>query len=246
MGSTELSNCSIVVCDAGEKRISSNNTCMKCPLGYYQPKRGENDCIKCGDGQTTEQVGTDTMTGCIPICPAGEEYVSTSKTCKECLLGSYKSEIGNNKACTRCPSGYTTEFTGSISVSNCSLPDCSPGTYRSAGGCKNCTVGTYQDLVSQESCKACPPVKNTTETTGAKSESFCIKLCSAGQQYDRTTDTCQNCPKDFYTNKTISQYCIKCPTGYITYGEGSDSCVKLSVPGTDMSYVQETMKYRYR
>lgn len=55
----------VVVCDAGEKRISSNNTCMKCPLGYYQPKRGENDCIKCGDGQTTEQVGTDTMTDCI-------------------------------------------------------------------------------------------------------------------------------------------------------------------------------------
>uniref|UniRef100_A0A8W8JQE5 EGF-like domain-containing protein n=3 Tax=Magallana gigas TaxID=29159 RepID=A0A8W8JQE5_MAGGI len=251
ISSTELSNCSIVVCDAGEKRISSNNTCMKCPLGYYQPKRGENDCIKCGDGQTTEQVGTDTMTGCIPICPAGEEYVSTSKTCKECLLGSYKSEIGNNKACTRCPGGYTTEFTGSISVSNCSLPDCLPGTYRSAGGCQNCTVGTYQDLNSQESCKPCPSVKNTTETTGAKSESYCIKFCLPGQQYDRTTATCQNCPKDFYTNKTISQYCIKCPDGYITYGEGSDTCVKLSIPDSGTTQapaepVQQTYSFNLK
>lgn len=38
---------------------------MKCPLGYYQPKRGESVCIECGDGQTTEQVGTDTKAGCI-------------------------------------------------------------------------------------------------------------------------------------------------------------------------------------
>lgn len=38
---------------------------MKCPLGYYQPERGESKCIECGDGQTTEQVGTDTKTGCI-------------------------------------------------------------------------------------------------------------------------------------------------------------------------------------
>lgn len=60
---------------------------------------------------------------------------------------------------------------------------------------------------------------------------FSIELCSAGQQYDRTSETCQNCPKDFYTNKTISQYCIKCPTGYITYGEGSDTCIPLSAPG---------------
>lgn len=62
---------------------------------------------------------------------------------------------------------------------------------------------------------------------------FYSEFCSAGQQYDRDSKTCKNCPKDFYTNKTVSQYCIKCPTGYITYGEGSDSCIRLSVPGTD-------------
>lgn len=55
----------VVVCDTGEKRMSHNNTCMKCPLGYYQPERGESVCIECGDDQTTEQVGTDTKTGCI-------------------------------------------------------------------------------------------------------------------------------------------------------------------------------------
>nr|XP_034312620.1 uncharacterized protein LOC105346442 isoform X2 [Crassostrea gigas] len=251
MGSTELSNCSIVFCNAGEKRISSNNTCMKCPLGYYQPNRGESVCIECGDGKTTEQVGTYSKTGCIPICPAGEEYVSTSKTCTECPLGSYKSEIGNNKTCTTCPIAYTTGFTGSISVNNCSFPDCMPGTYRSIGGCKYCPVGTYQDLTSQESCKSCPLLKNTSETTGATSESFCIKFCLPGQQYDRTTATCQYCPKDFYTNKTISQYCIKCPAGYITYGEGSDSCVRLAIQDTGITQapaepVQKTYTFNLR
>lgn len=54
------------------------------------------------------------------------------------------------------------------------VADCISGTYRSAGGCQNCPVGTYQDLKSKESCKACPSDRNTTETTGATSLSFCI------------------------------------------------------------------------
>lgn len=64
---------------------------------------------------------------------------------------------------------------------------------------------------------------------------FFIEFCLPGQQYNRNILTCQYCPKDFYTNKTISQYCIKCPAGYITYGEGSVTCVKLFVPGTDIA-----------
>lgn len=64
------------------------------------------------------------------------------------------------------------------------------------------------------------------------SKLFYSEFCLPGQQYDRTNKTCENCPKDFYTNRTISKYCIKCPKGYITYGEGSDTCVQLSVPGT--------------
>lgn len=54
------------------------------------------------------------------------------------------------------------------------VADCIPGTYRSAGGCQNCPVGTYQDLNFQEFCKACPSDRNTTETTRATSISFCI------------------------------------------------------------------------
>lgn len=54
------------------------------------------------------------------------------------------------------------------------VADCLPGTYRSTGGCQNCPEGTYQDQNSQESCKNCPLDRNTTETTGATSENFCI------------------------------------------------------------------------
>lgn len=55
----------VVVCEAGEKRIGSNNTCMKCPLGYYQPERGQSDCIQCLTDQTTEQEGRINQADCI-------------------------------------------------------------------------------------------------------------------------------------------------------------------------------------
>lgn len=42
-----------------------------------------------------------------------------SKICKECFLGSYKLEIGNNKVCIRCLSGKIIEFIGLIFVSYC-------------------------------------------------------------------------------------------------------------------------------
>ncbi|XP_062571486.1 proprotein convertase subtilisin/kexin type 5-like, partial [Saccostrea cucullata] len=232
-GSTIASNCSIIVCEAGEKRISSNNTCMKCPVGYYQPARGQSDCLQCPAMQTTEQEGTIIQTDCVPICQKGEEFNSVSKTCKKCDLGYYKSSVGNSESCTKCPNGNTTLITGSISSGACNITDCSPGTYRSSGaGCKECPVGTFQDQQSQTSCKNCPSNKNTTETSGATSESHCIVLCENGTEYDRTSGNCLECPKDFYTNRSISQYCIKCPSGFITYGSKSSVCYRQPVTVT--------------
>ncbi|XP_062589722.1 sushi, von Willebrand factor type A, EGF and pentraxin domain-containing protein 1-like, partial [Saccostrea cucullata] len=166
------------------------------------------------------------------ICPPGEEFNSTSKTCGKCALGYYKSTTGNSEPCTKCPDGNTTLVIGSVSSAACNISDCLPGTYRSSGaGCKECPAGTFQDEKSQTSCQKCPANKNITETTGATSDSYCIVSCGDGSQYDRTLDNCTACPKDFYTNRKISQYCIKCPSGFITYGAGSSECVPQA-PGT--------------
>ena len=54
-----------VVCEAGEKRMASSNTCEKCPIGEYQPMRGQSSCMPCVSGNTTEAVGTDVMTKCV-------------------------------------------------------------------------------------------------------------------------------------------------------------------------------------
>nr|XP_022318820.1 sushi, von Willebrand factor type A, EGF and pentraxin domain-containing protein 1-like [Crassostrea virginica] len=241
-GSTNLSNCSIVVCNTGEMRVV-NNTCMKCAVGSYQPNRGEDMCIKCGDGQTTQMEGTVDMASCVPICPVGEEYDSSTKTCKKCPLGYYKSQTGNSDSCQKCPVGYTTSSTGSISSNNCTVPDCLVGTYRSSGGCKNCSIGQYQDQTSQTQCKDCPNDKNTTESEGATSIDYCIKFCAPGQEYDRSTGNCKNCPKDFYTDRSISQYCLKCPPGHITYGEGSTTCVAAP---TQTPVVEQKLTYTFK
>ena len=53
------------MCNTGEMRVVNNNTCMKCAVGSYQPNRGEDMCIKCGDGQTTQMEGTVDMASCV-------------------------------------------------------------------------------------------------------------------------------------------------------------------------------------
>ena len=55
------------------------------------------------------------------ICPAGKEFSSSTKTCKECSLGYYKNQTGNSDSCQKCPVGYTTSSTGSIHPKNCSV-----------------------------------------------------------------------------------------------------------------------------
>ncbi|XP_061175629.1 proprotein convertase subtilisin/kexin type 5-like [Saccostrea echinata] len=194
-GSTLPSDCSIVVCEAGEKRISSNNTCMKCPVAYYQPNRGQSVCLQCSAKQTTEQEGTVYQADCVPICQPGEEFNSTVKTCGKCALGYYKSAVGNSEPCTKCPDGKTTLTTGSISSAACNIMKCATGSYHDTnmGTCKNCSRNFYQDQDGEISCKACPgSVKKFTLSEGSNSQSQCVSECSTNPNYCKNGGTCKS------------------------------------------------------
>ena len=53
----------IAVCAAGSYR--SDNQCFLCPLGQYQPRRGQTQCLQCGPGQTTVLEGSRRAADCV-------------------------------------------------------------------------------------------------------------------------------------------------------------------------------------
>ena len=52
-------------CPAGSYYSSENNTCVKCPLGTYQPAQGQTKCISCGKNLITALSGTVEESDCI-------------------------------------------------------------------------------------------------------------------------------------------------------------------------------------
>jgi hypothetical protein len=53
----------VVVCAEGS--YTSNNRCLPCLLGQYQPARGQNKCLSCPRGQTTLLEGSRSVSDCI-------------------------------------------------------------------------------------------------------------------------------------------------------------------------------------
>lgn len=48
--------------------------------------------------------------------------------CVPCQRGTYREENSTN-SCALCPTDFTTESSGCISLDNCTVPNCPPGTY---------------------------------------------------------------------------------------------------------------------
>ncbi|XP_061181064.1 uncharacterized protein LOC133189681 [Saccostrea echinata] len=63
LGSKSVDQCNIIVCPAGS--YTSNNNCVPCPLGQYQPARGQVQCLKCAQGQTTLLKGSRSPSDCV-------------------------------------------------------------------------------------------------------------------------------------------------------------------------------------
>lgn len=53
----------VAVCPAGS--FSSKNQCSLCPLGRYQPARGQSRCLRCPSGQTTLLEGSRRPSDCV-------------------------------------------------------------------------------------------------------------------------------------------------------------------------------------
>ncbi|KAF6254887.1 hypothetical protein COO60DRAFT_1703096 [Scenedesmus sp. NREL 46B-D3] len=115
-------------------------------------------CDTCPRFMTTEQPLSSSKSDCkalpgyIPV--AGSDPPTGASACP---IGTFKPNIGNDAACTRCPGSTSTTDVGSVSAANCTV--CLPGFggWSPAGpACSLCDPGTYNNG-TLAGCVPCPP-----------------------------------------------------------------------------------------
>ncbi|KAI0213948.1 hypothetical protein LSAT2_000963 [Lamellibrachia satsuma] len=118
-GSLTKDQCNIADCREGAYFSADKQSCIVCPRGEYQDKPWqENGCKKCPDGKTTPSNHSTSVTDCKRDCPSGRELDETTGDCDLCRRGFYKDQAQHFN-CQQCPSGLTTQSTGSTSASDC-------------------------------------------------------------------------------------------------------------------------------
>ncbi|XP_013401500.1 uncharacterized protein LOC106167302, partial [Lingula anatina] len=103
-------------CPAGSYYEESQDSCVKCPIGFYQDKVNQKFCRGCDSGTTTQQIGAHEASLCI-ACPPGTD-LSVNGTCEACPMGTYKN-VSVSITCQVCPVGTTTNFTGATDMDQC-------------------------------------------------------------------------------------------------------------------------------
>jgi hypothetical protein len=214
-------------------RISGQQTCKECPLGYYSAGNGkytyyvlpalptvveawENDidkrtkCIKCDSGKYSDELGSVNESFC-KLCPRGKEqkysdYYMPPKKCTFCPRGKYNNQLGGD--CMYCPPGT---FSDVIGLSTCK--ECEAGKFSNQNGHHSCGVCTDGFSVARASqcnylATTCPAGTHTDVANRA-----CVK-CDAGKFSTIGATTCR------YTNNT-------CPVGTTAYGTNAcQSCTQ--------------------
>lgn len=99
---------------------------QKCDKGTYNAKNNYDTCKACAYGLTTPDIGAGVTSA---DCGMGPGFGKGSDgQIRECPIGTYNNETwqaSNSSACVSCPTGTTTQSTGSDKPEQCNL--CSPG-----------------------------------------------------------------------------------------------------------------------
>ncbi|XP_025092622.1 proprotein convertase subtilisin/kexin type 5-like isoform X1 [Pomacea canaliculata] len=83
-GARSIDACNITDCVLGQYR--TNEGCMNCPKGSYQPLKSQDSCIKCPPGNTTLLTGQVYESACIDDCPDGTAYSMIAMNVNDALL----------------------------------------------------------------------------------------------------------------------------------------------------------------
>ncbi|KAL3875658.1 hypothetical protein ACJMK2_033588, partial [Sinanodonta woodiana] len=223
-GAVSKNDC-IIHCRKGYYK--NNTSCVPCAAGTYKPVRGNIECMRCPEGNTSIQGSID-----CPIlhCVPGKTLYMKSPVCVECPKGTWKSEAGN-MSCTPCVPSRTTGSTGANSSNMCDKALCVAGEQfnNSTGKCDKCPRGFYKaaneniqnfDIIQ---CVSCPTGK-TTVTTGSSSLEDCkLDVCQPGLYRPEGNTSCSPCPIGQYQPASDQTHCLNCTAGYITSEPNSTS-----------------------
>ena len=193
-------------CPAGTFASKDMHMCTLCPRGWYQDSTRQASCRQCPDGTYTKQMGSKSLTDCIPVCGYGMYSATGLVPCLQCPSNTYSGSppIDGFKECQNCPQNTYTYSAGSTTINECRVK-CPAGTYSETGlePCAPCPTNFFQELEGQTTCKECSS-KERTLRPGALSR----EACSAGQC---SSITCQNGGVCIVLNHEPSCYC---PAGF--------------------------------
>ena len=214
-------------CSPG-KYYTSNNGCLPCQWGHFQPHAGQSFCDECQAGQYADTLGLMTCKTCLPgqYTPGANSYGHDNAT-------------GFRKYCSIAPVGRYAPLGGMT------LELCAPGTYNNLTGqtaCFDCPMGFYETHYGTSRCvtahhgwvTTCNGVDCTSRADG-------IRRCPAGYFHPRGTQRCDGCPRGKYKDVEETTACtlalkgyyvppdnpvaqLRCSNGTFTANDGSSAC----------------------
>ena len=223
--------------------------CKACPVGLYLDaaanREMQEDCISCGKGKYSNEVGQDSEADCRLCAPGqhndwnsswdGKNYFQRHAACKACPAGKYADNFEMH-FCKNCLPGRYTHLQGQDSVGNCTL--CPSGRWGRKEGadnerhCIRCRVGLFGNasgLTSSEiACHSCKAGEEAgylnlddglwmkDRLAGAQGCAPCSKGFFLSQRH-RESDAAMFCLLCEGSNSTGLDYCPGCPSGQFGY-----------------------------
>ncbi|XP_070552128.1 fibrillin-2-like [Ptychodera flava] len=188
-----------------------------CPSGHYCPS-GSPAGVACPPGTYSNTTGNMDINDCF-----------------NCTAGFYCEGYGNNFVTDECDEGYYCPEGQAVSNPNDYM--CPQGHYCPKGSTEpvRCDSGTYQDEITQATCKTCPQgyfCDNTMEPVVLWQNSTCPNghYCPEGTRYAYEF----KCPRGTFSDRpglNESDDCNPCPGGYFCPEEAMTSYSDLCSPG---------------
>ena len=192
---------------------------VSCPIGYYQPADGANQCLPAQPGTFVSSTGASAAT---PCTPGSYQDGTAAASCKPAQPGSFVSTAGAAVAQT-CPIGTFSDHAGATICTQAPA-----GTFVAIAGAaaaQSCPIGFYQPNAGQSSCLPAQPGSFVSSTGAATAQ-----LCPAGSYQDQSAAaSCKPSPAGFYVPTAGAAFATACPVG-TTSGVGATSCTPVAPP----------------
>eukprot|EP00058_Branchiostoma_floridae_P022745 XP_002608235.1 hypothetical protein BRAFLDRAFT_87901 [Branchiostoma floridae] len=192
-GATSFEHCIVrESCSAGQYYNVQAGQCHRCPHGFYQPRAGQNFCVRCPGNTTTDFDGSTNENECKDRTCGGEigdfmGYIQSPN-----YPGNYPSNVEctwhivppkGRRILVVVPEIYlpAKDDCGDVLVMR-KGESCSAGQYYNvqAGQCHRCPHGFYQPRAGQNFCVRCPG-NTTTDFDGSTNENECKDRTCGGE-----------------------------------------------------------------